>query len=536
MANEQILTPMQVIEKLNFLSAERKNWENHWQEIADFIIPRKNDITRRSSPGEKKQQIILDNTAQVGLERLAGALHGLLTNPSVRFFDLTTGDLALDNKDKVRQWLDDTGRRVMNVLNNSNFQTEVHELYLDLGGFGTAAMTIEEDPRMVVRFSSKYIREIYIDENNFGAVDEVFRRFKWNSKQIIQEFSGKSSQVIPEPVLKSHQKQDNTHFDIFHAVYPRKLDSRNPGKLPWVSQYVLEQTRTNLRVSGFEEFPYVVTRWSKVTGEKYGRSPGMNALPEAKTLNKMVETVLRGAQKVVDPPLQVPDDGFITNIRTRPGSLNFYRAGTSDRIEPVFNDARIDFGFQAMEERRARIRDSFFQNELNLREGPQMTAAEVDARQQESLRFLGPVLGRQQSEFLKPLIDRVIEIMFRRDMLLKPPAEIQEMDLDVEYSSVIARAQRSNQANTILRSLDQIGLIGAIDPAVFDNIDTDKTVRALAKLNALPQEIIRDQKTIKQIRDARSEAQQQALDQQRQVQQADIVSKVGPALQGAGGQ
>ena len=53
-----------------------------------------------------------------------------------------------------------------------------------------------------------------------------------------------------------------------------------------------------------------------------------------KMLNKMSEVTIRAAQKQVDPPLLVPDDGFMLPIRTVPGGLNFYRSGTRDRIEP----------------------------------------------------------------------------------------------------------------------------------------------------------------------------------------------------------
>ena len=140
----------------------------------------------------------------------------------------------------------------------------------------------------------------------------------------------------------------------------------------------------------------------------------MSALPEVKTINVMTETMIMGAQKVIDPPVQLPDDGFILPIEVVPGGINYYRSGTSDRIEPLFNDTRIDFGFQALEDRRKRIREAYYVDQLQLQQGPQMTATEVLQRTEEKMRLLGPMLGRQQAELLRPLIDRVFEIMLRR--------------------------------------------------------------------------------------------------------------------------
>src|SRR3546814_4077959 len=83
--------------------------------------------------------------------------------------------------------------------------------------------------------------------------------------------------------------------------------------------------------------PYMVPRWSKDAGEIYGRSPGWNALPDQKMLNEMSRTVLKAAQKAVDPPLMVADDGVLMPLRTHPGGINVVRAGalSNDPLRPL---------------------------------------------------------------------------------------------------------------------------------------------------------------------------------------------------------
>ena len=103
----------------------------------------------------------------------------------------------------------------------------------------------------------------------------------------------------------------------------------NSKNMDFISCHVHEESGALLRESGFREFPYVVPRYLKSSSnEIYGRSPAMNALPDVKMLNTMSKTTIKAAQKQIDPPLMVPDDGFVLPVRTVPGGLNFYRYGT----------------------------------------------------------------------------------------------------------------------------------------------------------------------------------------------------------------
>lgn len=529
------MIPEQIIARFNHLKGERGTWENHWTDLGNYVLPNRSDVTTSLTPGQKRVPWLLDNTAMMSNELLAGAMHGMLTSPSAPWFELTTGDNELDNLDGVRMWLQKVTDRMHTVINNSNFQTEVHPYYLDLTCFGTGTMFIEEDEISVVRFSTKHIKEIFVSEDNQGKINEVYRKFQWDIRQIVGEF-GMDVLKKSSKLMDMWKENSNINLTIIHAIYPQDVSDHGDNKEKFCSHYILEDAENGLELEYgyYRQLPGVIARWTKAAGEVYGRSPGMNALPDAKTLNKMTETILIAAQKATDPPLQAPDDTFVLPIRTRPGGISYYRSGTQDRITPIFNNANIDFGFEAMKERAQRVRQAFYVDQLQLSQGPQMTATEVLQRTEEKMRLLGPMLGRQQAEFLRPMIERVFDIMTRRGLVPIDKDVLQILDsrgihkLDVSYSSMIAKAQKVQDGQDIQRTMQAIAPFAATDQSVLDNFDGDKAVRSIAKIFGFPQEILRDQKAIDSIRQKRAEAQAKALKMQQDQHQADLANKVLP--------
>jgi hypothetical protein len=523
-----------VIRRYNKIKGLRANWDAHWQEVADYVLPKKDDIfvKQRNVGGEKKGNVkVFDATAIHSNELLASALHGMLTNPSVQWFELSFGEPTLDEDHDVKLWLQETALRIHQVLNNSNFQTEIHEVYLDLGSFGTSILRVEEDDDMDVVFNSRPVNESYLEESSKGIVNGIFREYILNGRQIFEEF--------PDMELSEHDlyalKQDmDKEYDILHAVFPRRNEEigqeLGPKGMQFASYHILLNMKIMLKESGFEEFPYITPRWTKISGEVYGRSPAMKALPDIKMTNVMMQTIIRAAQKVTDPPLQVPDSGYSLPIRTVPGGTNFYRAGTKDRIEPLITGARPDLGFQILEIVQKRIRDAFFIDQLQLNEGPQMTATEVLQRTEEKLRLLGPILGRQHYELLKPLVNRVYSIMVRRGKIPPAPQAIQGKVFEVRYSSMIARAQRSSEAENINRIMNTMAPIAQFSPEVLDNLDSDKLLKYVASIFNIPQIIFRREEDIEAMRQQRQQQMEAQMQQQAQLSQSQSLKNTSEAM------
>ena len=509
----------QIIKKQESLKSFRTPWENLWQDCAEYVNPNRGDFSSvRYRADTTRYEKIYDTTAPLANEQLASGLHSFLTSPSQRWFTLTTFDDELNKELEVKEWLELTTNvlydRVFN-LPNSNFNSQAHELYLDLGSFGTGVMMVQDNPGAYIVFRSFHLADCYIQENDKGFIDTLYRKYKRNGRQLIERFG----EAVPENVVKITEKDPYREFDVIHAVEPSETYGepiKKPTKKNFKSCYVLIEEKALLEEGGFDEFPYMVPRWQKVAGEIYGRSPAMTSLPDIKMVNQMMKTIIKAAQKVTDPPLLVPDDGFILPVRTVPGGLNFYRAGTQDRIEPLETKSRPDIGLDLVQ--------TFHVDWMNMpEEGPQMTATEVMARQEEKMRMMGPMVGRLQNEFLGPLIERVYQILSRKKQLPPAPMMLQAEGLKVNYTSPIAKAQKTNQMFTVTRLFETMAPLMQVKPELIDNLNADETFRYLHHLLDAPPQILNPPEEVQAVR-------QQRQEQQEQMQQAEAAQQGSQAV------
>ena len=507
-----------LLKRFDSLKSRRDNWDTHYQELADYMLPRKADIVKKRSRGEKRMELIYDGTALQSIDLMAAFLHGMLTSGASPWFHLDVKNEQLNRDDDVREWLQDTSMRMMQAFQRSNFETEIHEAYVDLVVFGTACMFTEMD-RDKLRFSTRHISEYYVSEDQYGMVNTVFRMYKSTAAQAVERFGFDNVGTF---IQKTFEKRPDEEIEILHAVLPRlsrDVTKRDNLNMPFMSVYVCKNTGMIISEGGFEELPYVVPRFLKATGEVMGRSPAMTALPDVKMLNLMSKTIIQAAQKQIDPPLLVPDDGFLLPIRTQPGGLNFFRSGTRETITPLNTGANIPIGLNMEEQRRAAIRQAFYVDQILTAGSPQMTATEVIQRQEERMRVIGPVLGRLMNELLRPLIDRVFALMLRNDMLATPPEVLQGMDIDIEYVSPLARAQKSSSLNNTMRALEILLPLSQSLP-VGDHIDPDGLVQHVTDALGVPKTTLKSQREVDETRQARAQAEQEAM--QRQRDQEDV--------------
>ena len=520
--------------RLDKLEADRGTWESHWQEILDYVMPRKAEITFLRSRGEKRTEVLFDSTAITANNLLAASLQGTLTSPSLPWFSLKLRD---DDANKVRDvqiWLEDTARRMYAVFNESNFNTEVHEMYLDLCSVGTSAIFVEEANEGFLQgglhFNTLHIAEYFIQENSTGRVDTLYRKYKMTARQAVQEFGEEN---VGTKIKEAVKAKPDTQFNFIHAVeptadYERSVGMKSKTKLPFHSCHVCFEDKMVVRVGGYNEFPYLVPRWSKATGEIFGRSPSYNALPDIKTLNKAVEIGLKAWAKSIDPPLLVTDDGVIGRVRMTPGGITVVRSDTA--IKPLQIGSNWQITDLKENQLRTAIRQAYYSDQLQLQEGPQMTATEVQVRYELMQRLLGPTLGRFQTEFLNPLIERVFGIMLRSDALTPRPSEMEGMDMDIEYVGPLARSQRMEEAIAVERLYQLAMQVVQVDPTVMDVIDHEQAIRMRATLLGVPKTVLRGEDEVAEIREQRAAAQQQAQEQAMAQQQADTALSQGKAM------
>ena len=519
--------------RLDKLEADRGTWESHWQEILDYVMPRKAEITFLRSRGEKRTEVLFDSTAITANNLLAASLQGTLTSPSLPWFSLKLRD---DDANKIRDiqiWLEDTARRMYAVFNESNFNTEVHEMYLDLCSVGTSAIFVEEANEGFLQgglhFNTLHIAEYFIQENSTGRVDTLYRKYKMTARQAVQEFGEDNVGTKIKEALKA---KPDTQFNFIHAVEPTADYERATGKaktkLPFHSCHVCFEDKMVVRTGGYNEFPYLVPRWSKATGEIFGRSPSYNALPDIKTLNKAVEIGLKAWAKAIDPPLLVTDDGVIGRVRMTPAGITVVRNDSA--IKPLQIGSNWQITDLKENQLRTAIRQAYYSDQLQLQEGPQMTATEVQVRYELMQRLLGPTLGRFQTEFLNPLIERVFGIMMRADALMPRPEAMSGMNMDIEYVGPLARSQRMEEAVAVERLYQLAMQVVQVDPTVMDVINHEQAIRMRATLLGVPKTVLRGEDEVAEIREQRAAAQQQAQEQAMAQQQADTALSQGKAM------
>ena len=520
--------------RYNEMSSNRGTWEDHWQEILDYVMPRKADIVTKRISGDKRTEVLFDSTAITANNLLAASLQGTLTSPSRQWFYLKIRDEEVNEDREVQLYLEDSAKRMYDVFNQTNFNTEVHELYLDLCSIGTGCLFVEEGNKGfdedLIHFQTLHISEFYIHENVSGYIDTLYRKYKLTARQAVQEFG--EDNVGPK-ILECASMKPDKKFNFIHAVEPREDYERVFGesdtKLPFHSCHVCEEEKMVVRTGGYNEFPYLVPRWSKATGEIYGRSPSYNALPDIKTLNKAVEIGLKAWSKAIDPPLLVQDDGVIGRVRMTPGGITVIRNDAA--VKPFQSGANMQVTTFKEAELKTAIRQAYYSDQLQLQQGPQMTATEVQVRYELMQRLLGPTLGRFQSEFLNPLIERVFGIMFRAEAFVQEPNLLQGQSIDIEYVGPLARSQRMEEAVAVERLYQLAMQLAQADPSIMDILDHDEAIRARAELLGVPKSVLRGRAEVDELRQARMQQQAMQQEMMMQQQQAEIGAKQAASLE-----
>lgn len=476
----------QIIDKVAALKSNRMNFEKSWQEISELVLPRKADFTVMQTAGSPKTRKLFETTAVNAAELLAAGLHGLMTNPAGKWFALQTPK-ASESK-AVRQWLEQAERVIADEIARpaAAFATNIHEVYLDLAVLGTAGLYVgwNEDKDCLL-FQSRFLGELFIAENAAGQVDEVYRVFRLSVSKIVKTW-GES--VLPERLKFLYKQGKDEECEIIHAVLPNPLYEKDAVfQKPILSAYVLKDGQTVLFSGGFEEMPLPVVRWSKASGEVYGRSPAFSALPDIKMLQEMMRETLIAAQLANRPPVLVRDDDQFSPLATVPGGVIRYNG---EPPKPFSSGANSGIGLDMMNEIRARLRTAFYNDVLMTTKDAQMTATEVLHRTEEKMRLLGPVFGRIQTELLNPMMERVFGLLIRHGKLPPLPDVLRGKTPAVSYLSPLSLAQRQVEAQAMVQTLELAEGFLKLQPDAATVFDVPKTVRKIAEMYGISDDLL----------------------------------------------
>ncbi len=518
------------------LRNERESWMAHWKEISGYLLPRSGRFfVDDRNRGDKRHNNIYDSTGTRALRVLAAGMMAGMTSPARPWFRLTTSDPQLDESAAVKAWLADVTRLMQMVFAKSNTYRALHSMYEELGAFGTASTIVLADFNSVIHHYTLTTGEFAMAADHRGQVNTLYREFQMTVAQMVREFGRNNCSPTVQTLFDRGALEQ--WVTIMHAIEPRvdrdvtKRDDRN---MAWKSVYFEHGGNEDqiLRDSGFKEFPALCPRWATTGGDIYGNSPAMEALGDIKQLQHEQLRKAQGIDYKTKPPLQAPTSLKSRDVDTLPGGISFVdSAAPNGGIRSAF-EVNIDLShlLADIQDVRERIKGSFYADLfLMLANGtnPQMTATEVAERHEEKLLMLGPVLERMHNEILDPLIEMTFSRMVEAGIVPPPPDELQSMELNVEFVSMLAQAQRAIATNSVDRFVGNLGAVAGIKPEVLDKFDADRWADAYADMLGIDPELIVPGEQVALIRKQRAEAAQAQQQAALLNQGADTAQKLG---------
>jgi hypothetical protein len=272
--------------------------------------------------------------------------------------------------------------------------------------------------------------------------------------------------------------------------------------------------------------------------------PGQTSLSDNKQLQSMTEMALQAVEKSINPPLVAPNALEGASVNLMPGGITYADGDNTATVRPLM-EVRIDLA--DLENNMLQVRDRLaraFSVHLFMNmamsgkdENSRMTATEVRAREQESLRQLGPVLEQLNYSNFGPMIDWLFDILNDHGVLPKPPAELMGRELSVNYISVMAQAQKLESLGSYERFLNIVQQSATVEPMLMDGVDMDFILRETASILSLAPEAIRPEEQVKAVRARRAkmvEDQQKAATLQQAAQGMSSMATTPSGAEGGG--
>lgn len=521
-----------ILNRYHYAASDRLWFERQWDIISRYVYINRGYFLVTHYPGYNQSRWLFNSTAVQSNLNLASVIQGNLTNPNSKWFALELDD-EIDETTEEKDFLFQATNKVLNVFNSSagGFQLHNHEFLMSLTALGSSCMFVEDDLDKEIQFFSPHLSQIYIQENRWGFVDTVFRKFKMSIRQMIQQWG---EEKVGNEVMKMAEANIDDEIEILHHVCPVESSgeeySAEKSTMKFHSCYINLNHKKLLDEGGYNELPYIFTRWYRMQGEKYGRSPAWDCLADIRMVNTMQREYIRSVELAGSPPLLTADDGVLGTVRIQPnvvinGAINNMTGQA--KIQPLQLGNNIQDLLANIQATEERIKNAFFDKLLiNQAQGPQMTATEVQQKAQERMELLAPQIGRIQSEYLNPIVKRVFNILLRKRNPKKPgesvlgrvPVSLKGKGIKVRYLSPLAKMTKMEDVRSVTGLGQDIAPFIQIYPTMMDWINPDKFMKAAMDARGVPPTIEQSQQDVDKMRKQRQE--HQNMQQNMQMAQA----------------
>lgn len=522
----------ELLQKFDYLEEQRKPVEPDWKEITRFVLPRRDIWEEKNGRGGRTGGEIFDGTAISAVNLAAHGIIGYMMSPLNRWFKLgLESDEALELPG-VRVWLEYIEEVLYADFAQSNLYEEGVEFFKDLLSIATATMYTEEDTReKLPYFSTRHTKEIYLDADRRGKIDTLFRVYYMTARTMEQAF-GKNN--LPHTIQLALEREPYERYPVIHAVFPRTdrdVTSLSSNNKRFASIYLDRSSGEILREGGYDDFPYIVGRWSTNSDEVYGRGPAHDAIVKIKRANAMAKDFLTYSQLAADPPWNIPEH-MRDDVHIVPHGLNYF-ATPNDIAQPAYPGGRFELAIEQEQEVRRIIEEDFLVDFfVMLQRAPEgMTATEVMERQSEKAAVLGPIIGRIESEVLDQVIDKAFRVAVNAGKIPPPPPALQMlpgMQVKVEYIGALAQANKKfHMQQGIQHSLQSFVPVLEVYPQLRGLVKAEDLGRKLLQSTGMPADVVRDRREFKEW-EVQMQRQQQALEQrQAQMEAMQNADKLG---------
>jgi hypothetical protein len=491
------------------------SWYDILQDAYDFFLPQR-EVLNIYSPGQKKMDQIFDSTAVFGTKEFANRMQANLTPiwRSWATFDLSAEVEAQleemgQDSNEIRIQLQKTAAIVFDYLNHSNFATQINEAYLDLC-IGTTCIMVNEsdDPVKIIEFKTLPQVGIGYEVGPSGSVEHIFKKVQYIARNLERQFPGIELTTELKETVKNapESKVEFTHAMIFDGE-ERKF---------W--EFLLPKGgNTFLWSQEYDEYgPWVVGRWSVISGEVRGRGPALDVLPDVKSLNKIKEFALRKAAIDLSGIWTAVDDG-VTNpytIRIMPGIV--IPVGTNDRTSPSLQrlDTTNDLALTQFQvgEMQLNIRRTLF-NDLRDPAGPVRSATEIAIDSRELAQRMGSAFGRLQTEVLEPILNRVISILRKLGKI--PDIQVDGRQVTIKFTSPLSRAQDTDDLLAVQQAVQFVQETAGPEAAMV-SFNIDKFAEFAADKTGMDQTLVKSEIERQKTQQAILQKEQAVRDQQQQ--------------------
>jgi hypothetical protein len=518
----------QIIKIFQQLAQERSELESTWHEAYQFTAPLRGRLLMNGDHNSSSSKLrdnanILDSTASESITLLASSIMSGITPSASQWFTFkTVGNAPLPHDAKV--WLEKANTQLMELIHNSsNYNAEVLEAFEDMAIVGMFGLFIKKIEGGNFIFELWPLDSIYVIENpQTKMIDQIYRVYTLTVSEAVDEFG---LETLPTELqsLYKNTPDDTKKHEFIHCIKPRKKRSKRglAEDMPIASIYVHRKSGQVVRESGYEEFPVAVPRWSKIPGTPYAVGPTHKALPDIKTLNKIVYLMMTNAEMAIAGTFAAKMDGYLNPASIQIGPRKVVFMADVNNLKPLTAAGDFRISFEEISRLQRQIKSVMMSDELEPISKNYASATEVATRSSLIRAILGPIFARMQSEFLEPLLTRCFNLALRDGSFGPIPESLAGITISPTYTSPMARAQRMEDVSSMDRFEMSIAQSSQLNPGVLDIYNFDEAARMKAYLLGVPSSVLRSTEHVNKMR---AEAQAAAEAQAQQEQQAAMMS------------